>query len=199
MLITFTRIFPANKPFLPPPLDFEQGGLYTATQVREMDLFSQTPRRIQDLNMGLSAQGTRRADGHIGPHELFPELPDLNYKTSLVARFWTWLDRWGSVMSVVVGLGVLFKFATWVAGLVIRLFAIHRDHGISLALLTAFFPSAWLVRWPTRRRPMRPVRQGDEEDDGNPSAPRNFEEEEAMLQQRMHELQRDRQIAVNRG
>ena len=181
------------EPDLPADLDFEEGGIYTAQDVRQMDLFAQTPRKVDDMARGLGAQGYRGADGHVGPHQLFPEMPDLDYRTSITSWIWVWLDRWGNVMSIIIGLGLLFKIVTWLTGLAFRVMAIHRVHGLSVRLFAACFPSALFTAM--RPRPAAPTEPLQVED--QPTAPRDFAAEEAALRLRLHHLHRDRQLAYN--
>ena len=181
-------------PKLPEEMDFEKGGVYSASDVREMDLFAQTPRKVEDVARGLGVQAYRGDDGHIGPHQMFPELPDLDYKSTIMNHVWLWLDRWGNIMSILIGCGLVFKVVTWLAGLVFRLLEVRRLHGCGLHLLAACFPSAWfaLLRQPTAPPPMEPVRTN-----ATAAAPRDFAAEEAALQHQLHNLHRDRQLAQN--
>lgn len=192
-----------TNPLGPPDLDFEQGGLYTAEDVREMDLFSQTPRKVQDVVVGLGSQGTRGYDGHVSPHMLFPEMPDIDYAHSFFASFWLWLDRWGSFMAICIGLGMIIKLITFLTGLALRLLALHKARGVGWHLVAALLPSLLLHRLqaavPPREVPLQDVtiQRNEEMIATAPSLNGNLAEREATLITELASVQRARQVHYN--
>ena len=131
-----------------PQFDFESGGIYTAAAVAAMDKFVQAPRAAQDIAYAFAEQTVRNPEDGSGLRitNVFPHVPALSFFT----KVWTWLERWGQLASILLGLFVLVKFVLSATGFLFRLLTVHRAVGCGRSLCCALLPSmAW---WQTQRK-----------------------------------------------
>jgi hypothetical protein len=127
-----------------PELDFEKGGIYTAKAVCGMESARMTGRICVDTSVQLGRK--RESEGWKGDGTLplsmidgFGHLENLHP----LSAFWGWVELWGRWASAIFGLILLFKFVTWVGGLVLRLFGDRYDprFGVLLHIIVCLFPS----------------------------------------------------------
>jgi hypothetical protein len=125
-------------------LDFADGGIYDSEAVKRMDKFSQAPRAVQGVASKLAAQqaGGRRPSDPIHASSLFADLPSLNIKAlDMFSWFWTMLEKYGQICSIIVATGLFIKLMGWVIGLVMRLYSAPTHPNVLVHILTAFFPA----------------------------------------------------------
>ena len=124
-------------------LDFEQGGIYSPEAVRRMEVFVQLPRVVKDVTTNLARQSDPNHGEFLHPHDVFPEVPDLEY--DFLAQFWVGIDRYGRIASILIGSVMLVKFLCWIAGLFLRFLTLWRHHGFGWQLLGVVLPS--ILHW----------------------------------------------------
>ena len=124
--------------------NFEQG-IYTKTQVDNMELFSTAPRRVQDFTTTATRHiPVRRQPGQVyHGRDIFPDIPspDLSSRFLKLDTLWDFLAKYGETMAVIVGTTFLIKFFTWIFGVVFRLCATPITGSILLHVGGAIFPS----------------------------------------------------------
>ena len=129
--------------------DFEEGGIYAAEAIRRMDLFRQAPRAGQGLAAQLSLQqpGSRgQGQRTLFATDLFPDIRALKNTWespgfSFVRKIWNLFMTYGHICSIIVGTGIIIKFFSWVAEVVIRLCTRPVTGNVCLHVMCAFFPS----------------------------------------------------------
>ena len=111
-----------------PDLDFQEAGIYDSETIRRLDLFSQAPRAGQGLAASLAAQqlASDLAADQVRATNLFPDLrPFSNVLSHPALDFFNWLwnivQHYGRICSVIVGTAILWKFITWIGGVLLRL------------------------------------------------------------------------------
>ena len=134
--------------------NYEDGGLYSANTVRKMEKLRIAPQAIRGLMAVLHLQDKKqRVSAPRSAHDLFSDVPEVNVSSlGLWKRFWSFVETYGLICSIVVGTGLILRFVTWVAGVLFRLFAAPVTGSILFHIASAFFPSArdflrdrWLV------------------------------------------------------
>lgn len=127
---------------LPPPNDysFQDGGLYTAEMVNDVDRLTQISTFKEmffaDLSTKFYSRGSRV---NVDPGSVFPQLPDLNY--------WKWImdtiKKWSGTLSAIMLAFYVLKFCTFLFGICYRLRTIRGHGGNIVEQIGSLFPSVF--------------------------------------------------------
>lgn len=123
----------------PRTYDFEAGGIYDKAAVKRMDRLSQTPRAMRDIATILAGQTGHFAGKRLKPHDLFSEIPDISF--GWLSGFWSFLEVWGTTLSIVALIFTIVKIITFSSGLIARVYTSTRLFGWSKEILCICLPS----------------------------------------------------------
>ena len=128
-----------------PAYDFEQGGIYTAAQIRSMDRYQQVTRAgtavSNTLGQGLEEQLDARRP--LDAAQVFPNIPLLS--NPVVGKWMSWFIKWlqayGNACSVIVATCLIYRFCSWAVGVILRLATIPLTGNLCVHIAGAFCPS----------------------------------------------------------
>jgi hypothetical protein len=152
--------------------DFGQGGYVKPDVVRKWEVFVSGPTRGAILGARLSNQRhTTDSDGYLYLHDSYPDLPSQD-----VLDFWwgwsTFLDRWGKVCSIGMGLLFTMKALTWLFGVACRIIHSPRIDGWGRHMIGIFMPSfRELSAAMSAHRKRRADKKADRKDESNIYSP----------------------------
>ena len=178
--------------------NFEKGGIYTPENVRSMERHRQAPRAITDVVTQLGRKAIQNqwhgTPGHYPtPQDILDGTQGLDY----FSWFWDSVSQLGSYASILVGLCILIKIATWFAGCALRFFNHEtRNRGILQRLAAAFFPSVvQYIAGINRYRDVRNTHRQQQRPDQNIEQEQLWSgvENEAQFRTRMERLKTHRQ------
>ena len=138
-------------------------------------------------------------DGYLSLTDSYPSLPEMN-----VFDFWiNWsdfLDRWGKLCSI--GMGILFtaKFLTWLFGLVLRCLHHPRVDGWGHHLIGLFMPSFRSMRSALKKR--KKVEQIEEKEmlhQAMEEDPKDLDYHQLQVRLSLLQAESDRQMAADYG
>ena len=133
------------KPAEIPDYDFEKGGIYTANQIQRMDVFMQVSQAGKGVlnTMSRSLHEQVKPDQSFQAHQLFPGIPVLS--DPIMGKMLNWLLKWlrvyGNACSILVATCLMYRFFSWVIGVVLRLATIPLTGNLCVHIIGAFFPS----------------------------------------------------------
>jgi hypothetical protein len=150
-------------------LDFEEGGIYAAAQVRRIEAFMQAPRAAIDTSIVIARQVNRHNVHTLSPHDLFQEFPDVDF--SEFTGLWSFFAKWGDVAAIFLAVVVIFKFTFYLLELTSRCLDLKKIYGYSRWLLVAFVPSFHTIARSHRRPVGTPTVRGEGGYNATPTAP----------------------------
>ena len=141
---------PKDEP--PPALEgkassfnFHEGGIYTSNSVLKMEKYYMAPRAARGLNARLAARLHTSAIIHpnrpILSSDLFDDIPRFSSLMPFMP-LWQFLLKWGSLCSALFGILAIFRFISWIGGLLFRVFTDLPLVGCSPKLLLVCCPAA---------------------------------------------------------
>ena len=178
-IVATPEIHPAPTP-LPLPLpaarrnesvfqdrDYTQGGLYESETLAALQDFLMAPLIREAVTYKLAYQVRNLQPGNqhlVTPMDMFPQeiIDAASWRQLLFGGWWGWLEEWGQIVSVLLGLYYAYVFLK--AGLTacFSLGVLYQEHGLSpnllwgLGLGRKLFPMRFYRRWREFQRGSHP-------------------------------------------
>ena len=156
------------KPLRVPPLrrsedvfqeqNYNAGGLYQPATLDAMQDFLLTPLLREAVTYKLAQQvhNMQPKNMHaLGPLDVFPTdvaaAPD--WRNLLFGGWWSWLEKWGKLASIILGIYYLYVVGRWPITTLFSLKVLYKEHGFGPNLLWGLgpgqdiFPMRFFRRW----------------------------------------------------
>ena len=138
--------------------DYNTGGLYQPSTLHAMQDFLLTPLLREAVTYKLAHQvhNLRPENDHVpGLLELFPDsiAATEDWRNLLFGGWWNWLEKWGKLVSIFIGLYYLYVIGRWMITTLFSLRVLYQEHGFGPNLLWGFgpaqnvFPMRFYRRW----------------------------------------------------
>ena len=147
--------------------DYNEGGLYQSSTLDAMQDFLLTPllREAVIYKLAHQVHNLRPENEHVlGPLDLFPDsiAATADWRNLLFGGWWNWLEKWGKLVSICIGLYYLYVIGRWVLTTMFSLRVLYQEHGFGPNLLWGLgpgrnvFPMRFYRRWRRFRQQARP-------------------------------------------
>ena len=148
--------------------DYNQGGVYQSSTLDAMQDFLLTPLLREAVTYKLASQvyNLRPENDHaLGPLDLFPDriAATADWRNLLFGGWWSWLEKWGRMVSIFIGLYYLYVLGRWVLTTFFSMRVLYQEHGFGANLLWGLgparnlFPMRFYRRWRRSKPPTDPT------------------------------------------
>ena len=138
--------------------DYNEGGLYQPSTLDAMQDFLLTPllREAVIYKLAQQVHNLRPENEHVlGPLDLFPDTiaTTADWRNLLFGGWWSWLEKWGKLVSICIGLYYLYVIGRWLLTTVFSMRVLYQEHGFGPNLLWGLgpgrnvFPMRFYRRW----------------------------------------------------
>ena len=147
--------------------DYTQGGLYESETLAALQDFLMAPliREAVTYKLAYQVRNVQPGNQHlVTPMDMFPQevIDAASWRQLIFGGWWGWLEEWGQIVSVLLGLYYAYVFLK--AGLTacFSLGVLYQEHGLSpnllwgLGLGRTLFPMRFYRRWREFQRGHRP-------------------------------------------
>ena len=147
--------------------DYSEGGLYESETLSALQDFLMAPliREAVTYKLAYQVRNLQPENQHVvTPMDMFPQevIDAAGWRQLLFGGWWGWLEEWGQIVSVTLGLYYAYVFAK--AGLTacFSLAVLYQEHGLSpnllwgLGLGRKLFPMRFYRRWRESQRNTQP-------------------------------------------
>ena len=169
---------PPPKPLpVPPPRhtedifqeqNYNEGGLYQPATLDALQDFLLTPllREAATYKLAHQVHNMRPENEYaLGPLDVFPTnvAADADWQNLLFGGWWSWLEKWGKLASILLGIYYLYVVGRWVITTLFSLRVLYQESGFSPNLLWGLgpgqdvFPMRFYRRWRRFKQHLSPM------------------------------------------